>query len=253
MTSLRDRDHRRLLTKSKNAKKQAEVMPVIERLIRNLKPDDIDSRLEIGLRYLTFGDSANAAYWLESAAELGNREAMFFIGKLDLEQRGEVKWLREAASYGDPDAALLLARHFARGKVLRRTDAEASMHWYEWLLSRGEKEIVKEYVELLLKSKEMGKAQSMIIDLKHEQRDYRQLVDMALRSPACTREFINAIKNHPYHQDFTQDSRYLFSLGYACNGVGDKKSAKFWFAESSKFGGGSQLVGDQHTPTRDQK
>ena len=101
----RDNYDKLLPQKLKNANKQELATPRIEKLLSKLDSNDAESLLEIALNYLSFEDYASASQQLSDSAKLGNRDAMFFLGRLELKAKSDPKWLIKAAELGDSDAA----------------------------------------------------------------------------------------------------------------------------------------------------
>ena len=85
----RDNYDKLLSRKLKNANKRELATPRIAKLPSKPDPDDAESLLEIALNYLSFEDYASASQWLSDSAKLGNREAMFFLGRLELKAKSD--------------------------------------------------------------------------------------------------------------------------------------------------------------------
>jgi TPR repeat protein len=151
----RSRDnHGKLLSqKLKNANKRELVTPRIEKLLSKLDPNDAESLLEIALNYLSFEDHESASHWLSGSAKLGNREAMFFLGRLELKAKSDPRWLIRAAELGDADAVIMIANYFSKAKR-GLGDLDLAVYWFECLIERGELQVWNQYFDVFTRSRE---------------------------------------------------------------------------------------------------
>lgn len=116
------------------------------KLIAAAEGGDVAAQLELGLKYSigSITDWKEAVKWFGEAAEKGNAEAQYNLGKMIIENRGArkegtvaVKWLNKAAEQGNADAQLLLGHiyngdygpDFDEGTEVTPDPAAAKM-WY---------------------------------------------------------------------------------------------------------------------------
>lgn len=214
-----------------NDKKRDQVLPTIEKLLQGLGSHDADTRLEIGIHYLSFEDFTSASQWLHDSANLGSREAMFFLGRLDLAQKSNPMWLVKAAEQGDPDAAAMLAAHFQKTGQL-----ESSIRWHEWLIDRGELQLFDRYFDALLEQGDTDKVLSIVRSTSVHPSRFVNYVSKALLSRACSQSLLELVLGDSRSQPYYSDAKFLFLLGQAFNGLGDKESATEWFQRSYQAG-----------------
>jgi TPR repeat protein len=87
-------------------------------------------------------EEAPTVFWYEVAAEQGNKNAQFSMGKLyeSIRPRTYAKaffWHEKAAQQGDADSQTRLGEYYGNGYGCKRS-AEQSMYWYEQAAVQGE-------------------------------------------------------------------------------------------------------------------
>lgn len=224
-----------LSQKLKNANKRELATPRIEKLLSTLDPNDAESLLEIAVNYLSFEDYTSASQWLSGSAKLGNREAMFFLGRLELKAKSDPKWLIKAAELGDSDAAIMIADYFSKTK--RGTgDLELAAYWFEWLIDRGEPQVREQYFGVLLDQGNTAKVWPIIFSKDNDVSKFFDYVRKALKSRACTIELIEAVVNDPRSSAQRTDSGFLFMIAQSYQKINDPNNATKWHRSSYDAG-----------------
>jgi S1-C subfamily serine protease len=104
-------------------------------------PQNGDEQFSIGMLYVRGQgvpqDYAEAAKWIQQAADKGHAEAQATLGGMFQLGSGEpqdyaqaAEWLRKAAEQGFPVAQLALGNLLSEGQGVRKNDAEAVMWWH---------------------------------------------------------------------------------------------------------------------------
>ena len=103
-------------------------------------PQNGDEKFSIGMLYVRGQgvpqDYAEAAKWIQQAADKGHAEAQTTIGAMFLLAKGEpqndaqaAEWFRKAAEQGFPAAQFALGSLLSEGRGVPKSDAEAAIWW----------------------------------------------------------------------------------------------------------------------------
>ncbi|HUO06424.1 MAG TPA: tetratricopeptide repeat protein [Candidatus Binataceae bacterium] len=120
----------------------------IKQLAERAKRGEPDAQFVLGLDYeIGFGvdrSYSTAKDWYQAAADQGDAEAQFRLGRLWEEAKDHpppnygkaAVWYRKAAEQGNPDAQTRLGSLYERGRGVMRDDAEAAQ-WYRKAAEQG--------------------------------------------------------------------------------------------------------------------
>ena len=192
-------------------------------------------------------------YWMKKAAEQGDPECQYELGKayecgrdVVVNLWESVKWYRLAAEHGVVDAQYKLGVCYYEGIVVEE-DLEEAVKWWQLAAEQGHKYAKKKVLEVERRIEK---------EKKENARYSKQYLDSCIKSyNAGDKEMWNEIVNYYLHYD-DKENVFLWSkraaeegcvsayctLGWAYRNKGDSENAAFWFEKTLE----SDVDGDEY-------